>query len=232
MRAGYRVLFVDADPQATASLHFCGVSYKEKQPTLYNALISLVPIKPYIVADNLHVLNAHDELARAEIELAKPGLFYQVQLQKLLRKYSKDYDIVVIDTPGSTASVFPTLALATADIAIVPIKTEFASERANGDTMNLIEDIHGDEENPGLNPGLITWGILPTQFEMNVRHHKDVLESLKDQYGDLIYMEPSRKTNRYNDATALQCDIRDLVPELGAYWDRVAASVMQKAAAA
>src|SRR5438034_2382363 len=35
---GHSVLFVDADPQATASLHFLGVGYKTHQPTLYNAI--------------------------------------------------------------------------------------------------------------------------------------------------------------------------------------------------
>ncbi len=232
MRAGYRVLFVDADPQGTASLHFYGVNYREVQPTLYNALITLEPIVPFIVNEKLHVLTAHDELSRAEVDLTqKQGYYYQVQLQRLLKKY-KDYDIVVIDTPGSTASIFPTLALTTANVAIVPLKTEFASERANGDTMNLIEDIRGTQDEPGLNPKLITWGILPTQFEMNVIHHKDVLASMKDQYGDLVYPEPSRKTNKYNDATALCCDIRDLDPTLGDYWDRVSASVLEKVKAA
>jgi len=230
-RAGHKLLFVDIDPQATASLHYLGVGYKDTQPSLYDALTSLNPIAPWSINERLDLLNAHEALVSAEIELSKPGIYYQVQLQKLLKRY-KNYTAVVIDTPGSTASIFPTLALTAATVAVVPIKTEFASERANKDTMNLIEDIQGTDEDPGLNPRLILWGILPTQFEVNVIHHKDVLQSLKDQYGNLVYPEPSRKTNRYNDATALRCDIGDLVPELRDYWDRVAASVMQKAGAA
>jgi len=69
-------------------------------------------------------------------------------------------------------------------------------------------------------------------LEMNVIHHREVLQSLREQHGDLVYREPSRKTNRYSDATAMRCDIRDLVPELGVYWDRVAASILEKAGAA
>lgn len=226
-QSGNKILFVDADAQASASLHFLGAGYANVEPTLYDAIVSMVPVDPIVVADRLHLLSAHDQLTNAEITIVDPNKPYQTRLLRLLTKY-KGYDYIIIDTPGSNISVFTTLALSAATFAIIPVKTEFAAERAMTDTMNLIDDIKGSAEEPGFNPGLTIWGILPTQYESNVKHHREVFDSLKDQYGDLVYPKPSKKTNKYNDATASRCDIRDLTPTLGLYWDELASCILQK----
>jgi chromosome partitioning protein len=218
--AGYRVLFVDLDPQATASLHFLGKRYKQQQPTIYNALVSLQPIQPILLSEHLFLLPAHDELERAEIELtAKPGAFYQAQLAKLLRHYS-GYDYCIVDTPGSRVSVFTVLALTAAQLVIIPVKTEIAHLEATIDTVSMIEDVKA-----GLNPTLEIWGLLPNQYESNTGHHREALELLQEEYSGKVYSEPSRKTTRYNDATAMRTDIRQLDPTLGEYWDKIAAHV-------
>jgi chromosome partitioning protein len=218
-KLGSKILFIDADPQASASLHFIGLHYKQQQPTFYNAIRSLARIEPFIVSDNLHLLSAHDELEAAEIELAKPGKYWQAQLTNLLKLYP-GYDYVVVDTPGSRVSVFTTIALTAATMVIVPVKTEIAAQQATKDTMSLIEDVQG-----GLNPQLVVWGILPNQYESNVLHHREILELLKDDYKDKVYADPSRKTTKYNDAMGMKTDIRLLDPSLGEYWDKVAVHI-------
>src|SRR5437764_5467693 len=86
-KAGNSVLIVDADSQATTSLHFLGLKYKQQQPTLYNALITQTRIDPLVVSPTLHLLPAHDELERADVELtSKPGSVYQKKLAMLLQK--------------------------------------------------------------------------------------------------------------------------------------------------
>lgn len=226
---GQDTLLVDADPQGTASLHLLGPTYRDTQPTIYNALINLTPIEPIAINEHLYLLPAHSELEKAEIELPRPGAFYQVQLKNLLKKYGQRFKYIVLDTPGSRVSIFATLALTAADIAVVTCKTEYSHQDATQETMNLIEDIR-----EGLNPGLVVWGILPTQYESNVRHHQEVLEMIKEDIKDPagqpypVYPEPSRKTTRYNDATSMRIDARLLDPGLGAYWDRIAASVIEK----
>jgi chromosome partitioning protein len=222
---GKNTLLIDLDAQATASLHLLGPGYKEVQPTIYNALVKLEAIPPTPIKEHLYLLSAHDELEKAEIELPRPGSFYQAQLAKLLKQYQQ-YDYIVIDTPGSRVSIFAALALTAATVVIVPCKTEIAQAMATGDTMNLIEDVKD-----GLNPSLMIWGILPTQYEANVLHHQEVLDLLKETKDPAgtpypVYAEPSKKTTRYNDATSMKVDIRQLEPALGKYWDRIAANVV------
>lgn len=218
-------LLVDLDAQATASQHLLGPAYKEVQPTVYNALVEGRAVAPLQIQEHFFLLSAHDELEKAEIELPRPGAFYQAQLTKLLKSYQQ-FRYVVIDTPGSRVSIFATLALTAADLVIVPCKTEISHYYATIDTMNLIEDVRG-----GLNPDLVVWGILPTQYETNVKHHQEVFDLVKEVASPQgkpypVYETPSRKTTKYNDATAMRIDARQLDPALGRYWDSVAASVL------
>src|SRR5215831_4394647 len=92
-----KVLFIDLDPQATASYHFLGKLYKEQEPTVYTALTTFKPIPPIIVNDTLHLLSAHIALEQAKVSLpAKKGLDYNRILDYLLKDYNM-YEFVVID---------------------------------------------------------------------------------------------------------------------------------------
>jgi chromosome partitioning protein len=242
--AGYKVLLCDVDQQGTASLHFLGLKYRRQQPTIYNALKDLKWIEPLVITPNLHFLPAHDELQNLEVELtSKRGLFWQGRLRELLKLYP-GYDFVVCDTPGSAVSIFPTMALTAATMAVVPTKTELVHVVGTGDAIGLIEDVQGAGGQDGaLNKNLALWGILLTQYEANTGSHKDAVQLAHKLYGAerkdggkvyYIYPEPSRKTTLYNEASEQHTDIRNTHPrqgpQLGAYWDQIAASVAARAA--
>lgn len=232
-RKGYKVLFLDMDPQGSASFHFLGFKYKRWTPTIYHALKNLTRIEPVVVNDYLHLLPANDEVSYLEEDLTREkGKFWQGRLLDLLQQYP-GYDFVIADTPGSSVSIFPTMALTAAQIAVVPVKTEVVAVVGTEDTLNLIEDIVGTpEERRPLNRELINWGILPNQYEMNTGSHNDALDLLKKLYGKktTIYAQPARKTTLYNEASEQHIDIRDTDhragPVLGAYWDTIAESLI------
>ena len=243
-RMGYRVLFCDLDQQGTASLHFLGLKFKRLQPTIYNALRDLTRIAPAEILPTLHLLPAHDELAGLEIDLpemkqknGKP-IFWQGRLAELLNLYP-GYDFLINDTPGSAISIFPTLALASSDLALVPTKTEISAVVGTQDSINLIEDVRTAP--PGkraLNAGLQLWGILPNQYEARAGSHQDALRLLHKMYGDqgiYIYPVASRKSTLYNEATAAHIDIRETDKKLGQpfgeYWDVIAQDIVNRSIA-
>jgi len=238
-RMGYKVLFCDMDQQGSASFHYLGFKFKRQQPTIYNALKTLERIEPLVIMPNLHLLPAHDELQNLEIELpSKKGLFWQGRLSDLLNLYP-GYDFVIADTPGSSVSIFPTMSLTSADLAIVPTKTEIIYVVGSQDTVNLIEDVQGtpDQRNP-LNKDLQLWGILPNQYEVGTGSHNDAIALLGQLFGKrgiYVYPEPSRKTTLYNEASEQHIDIRDtdrrMGPVLGAYWDAIAQTIVAKSTA-
>src|SRR5207244_6646439 len=67
-KTGGKVLFLDLDPQATASYHFLGKLYREQEPTIYTALTTFKPIPPIIVNERLHLLSAHIALEQRSEE--------------------------------------------------------------------------------------------------------------------------------------------------------------------
>ncbi len=243
-KMSYRVLFCDLDQQATASFHFLGLKYKRLQPTIYNALKDLTRIAPIEISPMLHLLPAHDELSGLEIDLpamkrnGKP-LYWQGRLAELLNLYP-GYDFLINDTPGSAISIFPTIALASSDLAIVPTKTEVAAVVATQDSINLVEDVRTPPE-PGkraLNASLRLWGILPNQYEARTGSHQEALRLAHKRYGEkgiYIYPVASRKSTLYNEATAAHIDIRDtdkqLGPPLGEYWDVIAEDIVKRSVA-
>lgn len=243
-RRGHKVLLIDLDPQGSASYHHLGLAYKKQQPTIYNALLNLSYVTPIAIRVSqdstssfythyFSLLPAHDELGNGEIEFTKnPSFLYQKQLNKLIRKQYADFDVIVIDTPGSHISIYPTMALTAARKVIVPVKAELMSLEGTVDTMSLIRGVRDD-----LNPTLSLWGILPTQYESHIKHDQDVLKMMEevtdptdsqDHKKCPVYPYPSLKRSLYNDATGNRCDIRDLErkPELSLYWDRLSEAVL------
>lgn len=214
-------LLIDLDPQASLSQHALGANYEQQEPTVYDALVGLKRIEPIKLQKRLYILSAHNGLEQAEIELPRPGAFYQVQLRKMLALYP-EFRRIIIDTPGSRISIFATLALTAAKYAVIPAKCEISHYYATVDTLALIEDVKS-----GLNPALEVWAILPNQYE-DTRHSKEIFElytELKDPKGNPypVYREPSRRTTKYNDATSMNVDARRLDDSgtIGTYWDRV-----------
>ncbi len=116
------------------------------------------------------------------------------------------------------------MALAAAHFVIIPVKTEEAQEDATIETMSTIEDVRSPQ---GWNPNLEIWGVLPNQFD-NTLHHRDILGMLQDDYKDLVYKEPSKRTTLYNEALSGRKDIALIDKALGEYWDRVAESVIKR----
>jgi chromosome partitioning protein len=220
-RAGKTVLLVDFDPQGSLSEYFLADQADLQEVTVYNALSDLRRIEPLLITQQLALLPAHDELAGAELEL--PNMVNgQKRLARVLRLYQSDYDFCVIDCPPSLG-ILTINALAAAHHVVIPVKTEMSAFRALKRIKNTVKDIQESD----LNGGLTVWGILPTLYNVTKGHHKDVLQALRDQYGAEVYDEESRDTTKYNDATVLKTDVSALDKALGAYWDRLAATLVE-----
>lgn len=255
-RAGKRVLLEDVDPQGTASYHLLGLKYKAQEPTMYDLLkdtrrtTRIEPIKIRVsripesadYENYFYLLPANDILSNAEVELTTNKAFsFQEHLAKLNRKFYNDFDIIIMDTPGSHIATFVIMAVAAGTKILVPTKTEISAVEGTVDSIHLIEDV---KEN--FNETLSLWGILPTQFESGNKHHQDTLDLLHTYFKDPddptgqsyypVYKNPSLKRNHYNKATEYRCDVRE-VPntsgnaELAAYWDELAYDLLTKAKA-
>ncbi len=123
----YKVLLVDADPQANATSGV-GVFTEDDDYTIYDCLVSDVPVAEVIVSSetpNLDVLPAHIDLVGAEMELVSK-MKREFILKDLLEPVQELYDFIIIDCQPSLGLVTVN-ALTAANSVLIPVQCEIFS---------------------------------------------------------------------------------------------------------
>ena len=191
---GERVLLVDLDPQATATLG-CGYDPAELEHTVYDALVERVPLSRVLLPTQMgfQLAPSNIDLAGAEIDLQnEPGR--DSLLRAALGSLGGRYGFVVIDCPPSL-SLLTLLALSAASEVIIPVQCEYFALKG----LQLLRDTVAKVQRR-INPGLRIAGILPTMFDARVTHSKEVVQALREMYPDEVYDIVVRRSVRLADA--------------------------------
>lgn len=171
---GKRVLIVDLDPQAHASLHL-GVDESSPIGSVYDLLLdddanleSLAPqIKP-----NLSLIRAETDLAAAETELADLSDRHH-RLGKRLERAAETFDFILIDCPPSLG-LLTINALVAAQEVIVPMQAQFLALQGVG---KLLETVRLIAER--VNTNLRVAGLVLCMFEGQTTHAQEVVSDLE-----------------------------------------------------
>lgn len=110
------------------------------------------------------------------------------QLSRLIRKSKlKDtFDICIIDTPP-TSDILLSNALATSDVAIVPLKAEFLGAIGVNQFLKIFYATASK-----INPKLELLGILPTMFNRSMKEHKLLINNVIKKVGKQRVLKPIR----------------------------------------
>lgn len=178
---GARVLILDLDPQAHATLHL-SVAVQEDTPTIYTALHTDVmgrrlpdPLAPAGAAqageavtlaacirragkDALDVVPSSLDLAQADLEL-NMVFDRERRLARLLAPVATEYDAVLLDCPPYLG-LLTVNALAAAQRVIVPLSADFLSMQGLRALVRTILQVSSD-----LNYRLALEGVLLTRVE-------------------------------------------------------------------
>jgi len=121
--AGYRVLVVDADPQAnlTTYLNPATPEVIGLEQTVNRAYREKVLPEPLVLDERLHLVPATIVLSLLEQELAQNQIWLP-RLHDALRATGPRYDVVVLDSPPSAGQLTMGNLIA-ADYALVPAET-------------------------------------------------------------------------------------------------------------
>lgn len=210
-RRDYRVLLVDADPQANLT---SGLQVKEA-PCIYDLLVresgwqdvlKAVPQHVYEGAvGRLFMLPGNMETRAIPNQLAD-----QFALMTRLKQVENLFDLVIIDTPP-TPSLFHNSILIATDAVIIPTQAEAFSIRQTQKTIFHMEQISSWKSKAGMGE-IELLGIVPNLYQSNTITHRENLNDLEKHYGDKVWTPVARRIV-WTDASSAQLPVIVYAPD-------------------
>ena len=174
---GRKVLIIDLDPQAHATLHV-GVDDNESpdsDPTVYDLLLDDdINIDDCIrkVDDHLDIIPAETDLAAVESELSgQPGR--NQRLANAIARSNSDHEFILLDCPPALG-LLTLNALAAAQEVIIPMQAHFLALQG---VSKLLETVGLVREQ--INPILRVAGVVLCMHDTQTSHSKEVVADLE-----------------------------------------------------
>lgn len=180
---GYRVLLIDLDPQAHATLGL-GMNGEEMELIIYHLLLreelpSMKVLQPTFHR-NLKLFPANGLLASAQVEMFSIPNRERV-LKNRLEELSDLFDFIIIDCPPSL-NILTINALTAADRIIIPVQTQYYSLDGMRELFKTVELVQKSS-----NPNLEILGILPTLYDSRTRLNKAMYQALKSYFKEQVF---------------------------------------------
>jgi chromosome partitioning protein len=178
----YKVLVVDADPQANATSGL-GFDLKEIEASIYECIVDGIEPSSALLKteiDGLELLPSHIDLVGAEIEMLNLPNRENV-LKDVLTKIKDQYDFILIDCSPSLGLITVN-SLTAADSVIIPVQCEYFALEGLGKLLNTIKIIQSR-----LNPALEIEGFLLTMYDSRLRLSNQVVEEVQRHFQDMVF---------------------------------------------
>lgn len=208
VEAGRRVLLVDFDPQGSMTVGL-GFNAHDLDQSIYHALMDPdVGVKDLILTTSvtgLDLVPSNIDLSAAEMRLVTEVGREQV-LSRVLKPVRHDYDVILIDCQPSLG-LLAVNALTAATGVIIPLECEYFALRGVALLKDTIERVR-----ERTNDDLTIIGLLGTMYDSRTLHGKEVLQSLVEGWGDLVFHTVIRRTVKFSDATVAGEPITEYAP--------------------
>jgi len=178
----YKVLIIDADPQANATSGV-GFDVRNVKTSIYECIVDELDPRKIILnteIPGLDLIPSHIDLVGAEIEMLNLPNREKV-LRYVIEKIKSDYDFVLIDCSPSLGLITVN-ALTAADSVIIPVQCEYFALEGLGKLLNTIKIIQTK-----LHPGLEIEGFLLTMFDSRLNLSNQVHEEVKKHFQEMVF---------------------------------------------
>jgi chromosome partitioning protein len=214
---GRRVVVVDMDPQANASLHL-GIEAASHEPSVYSVLTGdksfadcMLPTK----APRLSVVPSNIDLSGAELELASA-----IGRDSLIRDAIEDWckqhqaehgedpaDYVIFDCPPSLG-LLSINALAAAGEVLITLQTQFLALMGMSKLVEVVQLIRRR-----LNPELTITGIVPCLYDSRLKLNREVLGEVRKYFPGQVFKNAIRSNVKLAEAPSFGISILDYASE-------------------
>jgi chromosome partitioning protein len=217
---GKKVLLIDLDPQAHATLGL-GCDPEAMERTVYNLFVDFdIPVSGMMAdsnMDGLTILPSNVLLSGVELELASQENREYV-LKKRLQEINGTYDLCLIDCSPSL-SLLTVNALVASDQVIIPVQTHYYALEG---LRQLLETI--DIVQRRFNENLEILGLLLTFVESRTKLSRQVQKQMREYFGDLVFDTVIHKDVRLAEAPSAHEPVFIYAPDsTGAYEHKILA---------
>lgn len=199
IEANQRVLIVDLDPQANATIG-SGVSRELVNTTTYDLLISDIKANDVIynkLDSKIHIMPASINL-ESVAENMNSIKEKEFQLFNKLSEVREEYDYILIDCPPSLGLIIDN-ALFASDSIIIPVECEYFAYDALTQMVNKINQIQNRKKEYDLD--LVIEGVLLTKLDnRNIFGYK-IAEKVQDLFPNLTYKTVIARSSHLQEAS-------------------------------
>lgn len=210
-RKGKKVLIVDLDPHACASLH-TRILPEETAANLYDIFAADEKLRPQIwekliqktAIKNLDIAPGCIKLSELENDFRDRKSKGSV-LREALKNVGFQYDYIILDCPPHLGILLIN-ALVAADLLIIPIQTDFMALHGLKllfDTLRTLNKVL---------PKPVQYRALPTMFDKRAKACTRVLDLLRQKMGNAMFNTVVGIDTHFREASATGCSIYEIDP--------------------
>jgi chromosome partitioning protein len=191
----YKVLIIDADPQANATSGV-GFDVKNVKTSIYECIVDELDPRKIILnteIPGLDLIPSHIDLVGAEIEMLNLPNREKV-LRHVIEKIRDDYDFIFIDCSPSLGLITVN-SLTAADSVIIPVQCEYFALEGLGKLLNTIKIIQTK-----LHPELEIEGFLLTMFDSRLNLSNQVMEEVKKHFQEMVFESVIQRNIKLSEA--------------------------------
>lgn len=200
---GFRVIMIDADPQANATIAF-GL---QPEPAIYDLVVRKAAFRDVLRIVSPEVYEIPGEQPRGLLAVVPSNIETRniansiadaLAIRRRLDEIKTSVDFVVFDTSPTPSLLHGSIFLAT-DAVLYPTTLEYFSFTGLVNSLGHMQTFRQEKRNMNLGD-IVPLGIVPMMFRTQTVGHSENLTVLRDKYGDLVW-EPVRQRIVWSDAT-------------------------------
>lgn len=217
---GYRVLLIDADAQASATMQFGYIPDKDLDEL--DSIYALLQSKPekgiaQIIRKthfhNLDLIPANLKLYNAEYEVAARigvhGFDVLTTLARDINKIASHYDVIVMDPPPALGMVSLSVMYA-ANALLIPVPPSIVDFASTTAFLGMLEETMSQLGSHDIQPEYGFVGMVISKSESNIESQRQIVDITNAVFGRSVFSQELRSSAEFNNAASQLKTVYDL----------------------